>query len=144
MAVGNGDVLRGLGKLKSNVDSKQFTAISLAAAYALQHLDGNPGTLALYQKRRDILVDGLNSLGWKISKPKATLYVWAPVPPGHTSIEFATLLLEKARVLVVPGMGYGEYGEGYIRLSLTVSGDRDGERVQEAVERIRAKVRIEW
>ena len=144
MAVGNADVLRGLSKLKSNVDSKQFPAILAAGAYALRELDGNLQTLTLYEKRRDILVEGLNGLGWNIPKPKATLYVWAPIPAGYTSIEFAKMLLEQAGVLVVPGIGYGEHGEGYIRLSLTVSGDKDGERVREAVERIRDNVQIQW
>lgn len=144
MAVGNADVLRGLGKLKSNVDSKQFPAISVAGAYALGNLDIDHGTLALYRKRRDIVIGGLNSLGWSLPKTKATLYIWAPIPPGYTSIEFAKTLLEKAGVLVVPGVGYGDYGEGYVRLSLTVSGDRDGERVAEAIERVRQNVEIRW
>ena len=143
-AVGNADILQGLSKIKSNVDSKQFPAIMIAGAYALLHVDGSPETIAIYKKRRDIIVDGLNSLGWSLSKPKATLYLWAPVPPGYTSIEFAKTLLEKAGVLVVPGIGYGQYGEGYIRLSLTVSGDRNGERVAEAIERIKQNVEIRW
>ncbi len=143
-AVGNADILRGLNKLKSNLDSKQFPALMIAGAYALLHVDGSPETIAIYKKRRDIIIDGLNSLGWSLSKPKATLYVWAPVPPTCTSIEFAETLLEKAGVLVVPGIGYGQYGEGYIRLSLTVSGDRNGERVAEAIERIKQNVEIRW
>lgn len=143
-AVGNADVLRGLNKLKSNIDSKQFPALLIAGAYALLNLDGNPATLAIYQKRRDIIIDGLNSLGWNMPKSKASLYIWAPVPPGYSSIEFAKALLEQAGVLVIPGIGYGEYGEGYIRLSLTVSGDRDGERTAEAIERIRQNVQIQW
>ncbi len=137
MAVGNADVLRGLGKMKSYVDSKQFPAIAEAAAYALDNLHGNPETIAVYQKRRDILIDGLNSLGWRLPRSKATLYVWAPVPQGYTSIEFAKMLLDKAGVLVVPGIGYGQYGEGYIRFSLTVSGDTNGNRVTEAIARLR-------
>lgn len=144
MAVGNPDVLRGLSKLKSNVDSKQFPAILAAGAYALGNLDRDPQTLALYRKRRDIIIDGLNSLGWALPKTKATLYIWAPIPPGCTSIEFAKTLLEKARIMVVPGIGYGEYGEGYIRLSLTVTGDKDGERVREAIERLQRNVEIRW
>lgn len=143
-AVGNADILRGLNKLKSNIDSKQFPALMLAGAWALRNLEGNPRTIALYQKRRDIIIDGLNSLGWSLPQTKATLYIWAPVPPGYTAIEFAKTLLEKAGVLVVPGVGYGEYGEGYIRLSLTVTGDRDGERVAEAIARIRRNVEIKW
>lgn len=143
-AAGNPDIIKGLSKLKSYVDSKQFGAIDRAAAYALNHLNGVPDTLALYKKRRDILIDGLNSLGWSLPKTKATLYVWVPVPPGYTSVEFRNTLIEKAGVLVVPGVGYGEYGEGFVRFSLTVSGDSDGERVAEAIERIRKNITIRW
>lgn len=137
-AVGNAEALEALRVLKSNVDSKQFPAVTLAGAYALRHAwaEMEP-TLRLYQRRRDILVEGLNSIGWKLEKPKATFYVWAPVPQGTTSLEFAKYLLESAGVLVIPGIGYGEYGEGYIRMSITVLGDRNGERIAEAVERIR-------
>ncbi|MCL6518532.1 MAG: LL-diaminopimelate aminotransferase [Armatimonadetes bacterium] len=143
-AVGNPDIIKGLSKLKSYVDSKQFEAIDRAAAYALNHLNGVPDTLVLYKKRRDILIDGLNSLGWSLPKTKATLYVWVPVPPGYTSVEFRNTLIEKAGVLVVPGIGYGEYGEGFVRFSLTVSGDSDGELVAEAIERIRKNITIRW
>jgi LL-diaminopimelate aminotransferase len=92
----------------------------------------------LYKQRRDILCDGLNALGWKVTKPKATLYVWANVPAGHTAMSFSKLLLEEAGVLVIPGVGYGEYGEGFVRMSLTVMGDKNGERLEEAVCRIGA------
>src|SRR5262249_61894665 len=93
--------------------------------------------LELIKRLRDILVNGLNSLGWNIPKPKATFYVWAHVPNGETSMGFAKRLLEEAGVLVIPGNGYGACGEGYVRMSLTVLGDKNGERVAEAVERIR-------
>lgn len=142
-AVGNSDLIAHLNKLKSNLDSRQFPAIAIAAAYALDNVSNN-STLELYRKRRDILVDGLAEIGWKIPKPKASLYVWAPVPQGMTSAEFAKLLLVDAGVLVVPGSGYGQYGEGYVRMSLTVSGDRDGERVAEAVRRIKENISVNW
>lgn len=138
-AIGNSDAIATLNKLKSNLDSKQFPAVSLAGAHALLHGD-NSATLDLYRRRRDILCDGLNSLGWKVRKPDATFYVWTRVPQGYTAIEFAKLLLEKAGVLVIPGVGYGQYGEGYVRMSLTVMGDKNGERCAEAVERIREHV----
>lgn len=143
-AIGNADILAGLDKMKSFVDSNQFPAIAIASAYILRSGEDNRDTLALYQKRRDILVDGLNSLGWNLPKSKATLYIWAPVPKGYTSIEFAKTLIEKAGVLVVPGVGYGEHGEGYVRFSLTVNGDKNGERVAEAIERIKANVDLQW
>jgi LL-diaminopimelate aminotransferase len=136
MALGNPDAVATLNKLKSNLDSKQFAAISRAAAYALEHVD-NTAALELIKRRRDILVDGLNAAGWKIAKPKATFYVWAHVPPSYSSAQFATKLLEEAAVNVIPGNGYGDYGEGYVRMSLTVMGDKNGERVAEAVERIK-------
>jgi LL-diaminopimelate aminotransferase len=134
-AIGNAEAIGTLNKLKSNLDSKQFPAVSLAAAHALLHGD-NQRTLDLYERRRDILCDGLNALGWNVTKPQSTLYIWAKVPPGQTSMSFSKLLLEEAGVLVIPGVGYGEYGEGYIRMSLTVMGDKHGERLQEAVDRI--------
>jgi len=140
-AVGNPDLIGALNKLKSNVDSRQFPAISLAAAHALLNVD-NSGTIALYRKRRDALVDGLNEIGWKVPKPLGSLYVWAPVPTDQTSAEFAKTLLVDAGVLVIPGNGYGQYGEGYVRMSLTVAGDRNGERVAEAVQRIRENVKL--
>lgn len=135
-AVGNPEILGALNKLKSNLDSRQFPAISLAAAHALLNVD-NSATLDLYRRRRDILVDGLSEIGWRIPKPRASLYVWAPVPAGHTSAAFAKMLLQEAGVLVIPGNGYGTYGEGYVRMSLTVAGDKNGERVAEGVRRIR-------
>ena len=143
-AVGNAEILKGLNKMKSNIDSKQFPALMEVGAYALQHIEGNPETFGIYKNRRDILIDGLNSLGWKLPKSKATLYIWAPIPPGYTSIEFSTKLLEQAGVLVIPGVGYGQYGEGYVRFSLTVSGDNNGDRVAEAIDRIRQNVEITW
>lgn len=143
-AVGNADIVWGLNKLKSNLDSKQFPALMSASAHALLHINGNQETLSIYRKRRDIVTDGLNSMGWNLEKSKATLYIWVPVPPGYTSIDFAKTLLEKAGVLVVPGVGYGQYGEGFVRFSLTVSGDKNGERVTEAIERIKQNVEINW
>jgi len=137
-AAGNRDAIANLNKMKSYVDSKQFAAISRAAAYALLYAD-NTRTLNLYQKRRDILVEGLQSIGWDVPKPKATFYVWVPTPGGMPSIEFAKQLLEQAGILAIPGIGYGEHGEGYVRFSITVSGDHHGERVEEAVRRIRER-----
>jgi LL-diaminopimelate aminotransferase len=135
-AVGNADVLRALNRLKSNIDSKQFPALDAAAAYALDHWTPDRETLRLYRRRRDILVAGLQRLGFRIEPPKASFYVWVPVRPGYTSVEFTKLLLERAGILVVPGSGYGDFGEGYVRMSLTVSGDRSGERLEEAVARL--------
>jgi LL-diaminopimelate aminotransferase len=141
MAVGNPELIRVLNKLKSNIDSRQFPAIDIAAAYALDNVN-NAETLALYKKRRDILVDGLNALGWNVKKPVASLYVWARVPAGYTSADFVKKLLTEAGVLAIPGNGYGQYGEGYVRMSLTVLGDKDGERVREGVRRIAETIKF--
>jgi len=142
-AVGNPDLIAALNQLKSNIDSRQFPAIDIAASYALDQLANQP-TVDLYARRRDILVDGLNALGWNVKRPAASLYVWTRVPPGYCSADFAKLLLQEAGVLVIPGNGYGDHGEGFIRMSLTVSGDNNGERVAEAVKRIGEKVKVKW
>ena len=137
-ALGNRDAVATLAKFKSNIDSKQFPAIAEAGAEALRNVD-NSASLAVYQKRRDYLCDGLNAIGWPVRKPKATFYVWARVPvQGMSSAEFCKSLLERAHVLTIPGTGYGTQGEGYLRMSLTLMGDREGERFQEAVRRIQA------
>ncbi|WP_309714566.1 LL-diaminopimelate aminotransferase [Armatimonas sp.] len=135
-AVGNADAIASLNKMKSNIDSKQFSAISRAAGWALLNAD-NSETLALYDTRRKLLIDGLNSLGWNLPYPKAGFFVWIPVPEGHDSMSFSKLLLEEAGVLVIPGVGYGEHGNKYVRMSLTIAGDKAGERVTEAIGRIR-------
>jgi LL-diaminopimelate aminotransferase len=141
-AAGNKDVIATLNKMKSNVDSKQFAAISRAAGWAMLNVS-NDCTLALYERRRDILVEGLNSLGWKLEKPKAGFFIWIPVPPGYTAMSFSAALLQKAGVLAIPGVGYGENGEGYVRMSLTLA-DKNGERVAEAIQRIRDTMDIHW
>ena len=87
----------------------------------------------LYQQRRDILADGLNALGWQANKPRATFYVWIRIPPKENSINFAGRLLKDADIVATPGVGFGKYGQGYIRMALTVS----RERIREALERIK-------
>ena len=120
-AVGNAATIKALKVLKSNLDSGLPQAIQYAAVEAL---DGPQDCIeehnAIYQRRRDLLVDVLNSIGVKTQPPKAGLYIWARVPEGYTSLGFATDLLEKVGVVVTPGTGYGKNGEGYVRLSLTI------------------------
>ncbi len=121
MVVGNATMVDALKRVKSNLDSGIPQAIQYAAIEALT----GPQTCiqrhnASYQRRRDIVVDKLNSMGLKAKAPKAGLYVWAKVPEGYTSVEFANDLLEQVGVVVTPGVGYGRNGEGYVRLSLTV------------------------
>lgn len=135
-ACGNPDAVGALAAMKSNLDSKAFPAISLAGAHALTEAD-NSETLALYEKRRDLLVDGLNKLGWKVDKPKATFYIWTKIPRDDmTSAEFCAELLKRAHIVAIPGTGYGSEGEGYLRMSLTLLGDKNGERFAEVVRRI--------
>jgi LL-diaminopimelate aminotransferase len=133
MAVGNREVLAALGKIKSNIDSGVFDAIQLAGIAAL---DSDQKSVqqycAIYQERRDVLVSGLQKLGYRVTPPKATFYVWLPVPPGYTSMSFAAHVLENAGIVVVPGLGFGDPGEGYVRLALTVP----KERLEEALARL--------
>ncbi len=133
-AVGNARIISYLRELKTNVDSGVFGAIQHAGAVALDKCQNHIQHIVnIYQKRRDILVEGLDKLNWKVEKPRATFYVWAAVPPDYTSLQLATLLLEKAAIVVTPGTGFGKNGEGYIRFSLTT----DQERLREAVDRIK-------
>jgi len=132
--LGNADAVAAYWRLKTNVDSGLFEAIQLAGAAAL---DGPREPLremnAVYARRRDLVVEALREIGVEASSPKGTIYVWAPVPDGHTSTSFAELALEQAAVVISPGSMYGPSGEGFFRVSLTAP----DERIAEAVERIR-------
>ena len=121
MVVGNATMIDALKKVKSNLDSGVPQAIQYAAIEALTGpQDCIQEHNAIYQRRRDLMIDTLNNIGLKARAPRAGLYVWAKVPPGYTSIDFANDLLERVGVVVTPGIGYGKNGEGYVRLSLTV------------------------
>ncbi len=133
-AVGNSYLISILSTIKTNVDSGIFQAIQYAGITALNNLRDHPKeTAKIYQKRRDMVLSAFENLGIPIIPPKGTFYVWVPVPEGFTSNDFAALLLEEVGVLVVPGIGYGEYGEGYIRISTTIKEDR----LVTALERIK-------
>jgi LL-diaminopimelate aminotransferase len=133
MVVGNREVLAALGKIKSNIDSGAFNAIQMAGIAAL---DSDQSCVAtncrIYQERRDVMVSGLKKLGYEVTAPKATFYIWLPVPKGFDSVKFTTHLLEQAGIVTVPGIGFGEPGEGYVRLALTVP----KERLEEALARV--------
>lgn len=136
-AAGNKELIAGLAKVKSNIDSGAFFAIQWAGAAALKNYDKHiKSALKIYEERRNILVDGLKSLGWNIERPKATFYVWTKVPARYTSATFAAALLEKCDIVAAPGNGFGENGEGYIRFALTV----DKNRIKEALERIKERL----
>jgi LL-diaminopimelate aminotransferase len=133
-ACGNEKLVAALAKVKSNVDSGIFSAVQLAGIAALEGSGSHIQNMCnIYQERRDILLQGLNSLGWKVNKLKATFYVWIRIPQNKSSIKFAADLLEKANIVATPGIGFGKYGEGYIRMALTVN----KERIQEAIERLK-------
>ncbi|MFC1631164.1 LL-diaminopimelate aminotransferase [Candidatus Omnitrophota bacterium] len=136
-AVGSRKILASLAKTKSYIDFGIFRPIQYAAVKALtgsQHCVKK--AVKTYKKRQDIFVDGLNSIGWKIKKPKATFYIWARIPLKYdalTSMEFAELLVNEAGVVVAPGTGFGEYGEGYVRFALV----EDEKRLKLALGRIK-------
>lgn len=137
-ALGNADIIRGLGLVKTNLDSGAFQAIQYAGMTAL---DSDQSCVAennrIYEERHRVLVGGLKKLGWDVDLPKASFYVWIRVPEGIASMEMTKLLIKEAAVITTPGNGFGECGEGYIRMTVT----SPKERLAEAVDRI-AKVRI--
>lgn len=136
-ACGNAQLIEGLAKVKSNIDSGVFFAIQWAGVAALEHYEKHvKSVIKIYEERRNVLVDGLKELGWTIEKPKATFYVWAHVPSRYTSATFAKELLEKCDIVATPGNGFGEAGEGYVRFALTV----DKKRIREALDRIKKRL----
>ena len=132
--LGNADAIQTYWRLKTNVDSGLFEAVQLAAVAALT---GPTKPLEemnkIYSRRRDLVVATLRDIGVDVESPKGTIYVWAPVPKGHTSTSFAELVLEEAAVVVSPGSMYGRSGEGFFRISLTTP----DARLTEALERMR-------
>ncbi|KAF5416564.1 MAG: LL-diaminopimelate aminotransferase [Candidatus Methanophagaceae archaeon] len=132
--VGNSEILKGLKLVKTNVDSGAFQAVQMAGIAALTGpQDCVKQNVEIYKRRRDLLADGLRSSGIELEKPKATFYFWAKVPSGFSSIQFSMFLLERTGVVVTPGIGFGETGEGFVRFSLCVS----EERILEACDRIK-------
>ncbi|MBI3602480.1 MAG: LL-diaminopimelate aminotransferase [Candidatus Omnitrophica bacterium] len=134
-ACGNSMLVAALAKVKSNCDSGVFNAVQYAGIAAL-HMDGRDidDMRAEYQTRREALINGLRSIGWKIAAPQATFYVWAKIPSKfNDSMECAKVFLDQADIVVTPGIGFGKAGEGYVRMALTVS----TQRIHQAVERIK-------
>jgi len=133
-AVGNKKAIAGIGKIKTNIDSGAFQAVQYAGIVALQNYkSGLQDRIQIFQERRDIFCKGLDEAGLKYHFPKATFYVWFEVPEGLTSKEFSSKLLSESGIVVTPGNGFGEYGEGYARVSTTFS----TERISQAVERLK-------
>ena len=132
--LGNADAVSTYWRLKTNIDSGLFEAVQLAGAAALNGPQKPVEEMnAIYARRRDLVVGALRDIGVEVAVPKGTIYVWAPVPEGHTSTSFAELVLEEAAVVISPGSMYGPSGEGFFRISLTTP----DERISEAVERLR-------
>ncbi|MEW6697845.1 MAG: LL-diaminopimelate aminotransferase [Bacillota bacterium] len=139
-AVGNAGVLQALGRIKSNIDYGVFAAVQEAGIAALT---GDQAcvrqTAAAYQRRRDILVEGLGKLGWQVPKPQASMFIWAPLPGNYrSSMGFCLEFLDKTGVLIVPGVAFGDQGEGYVRIALV----QKEEALQEAVARIASLFRF--
>ena len=134
MALGNKDLIAAISKVKENTDSGVFNAIQYAGITALERCGENIASmLALYGRRRDMVLDTIRAIGIDYTPPRGTFYLWVPTPKGMSSLDFTTQLFEKCHVVVAAGTAYGQYGEGYVRFSLTVPDDR----LALALERIR-------
>ena len=133
--LGNAEAIAAYWRLKTNIDSGLYEAVQLAGAAALRGTRSEvEGMSAIYQRRRDLVIDALRAIEVEVEPPKGTIYVWAPVPDGHSSTSFAELVLEEAAVVVSPGSMYGPSGEGFFRISLTTP----DVQLTEAVSRLRA------
>ena len=131
------EAIEALKRLKTNIDSGIFDAVQRAGIAALEGpQDYVESCVDTYRRRRDLLCDGLKSMGVVVDPPKGSIYVWVPVPDGHTSESFTRLLLEESAIVVAPGNGYGPSGQGFVRFSLTLADDR----LEEGVERLRKVV----
>jgi alanine-synthesizing transaminase len=137
-AVGNKRMITALGRLKSYFDYGVFQPVQIASIIALNEGDGDVAEIKeKYRKRRDVLCEGLHRMGWAVEKPKATMFVWARIPEQYASlgsVEFSKLLLREAKVATSPGVGFGEYGEGYVRFALI----ENEHRIKQAVKGIKA------
>ncbi len=126
--------IEAIKRLKTNIDSGIFDAVQRAGIAAIEGPQNDlQATIETYRHRRDLLCDGLKSMGVVVDPPKGSIYLWVPVPDGHTSESFTTYLLDEADIVVAPGNGYGPSGEGFVRFSLTIA----DERLEEGVERLR-------
>lgn len=132
--VGNMEAVGALRTLKSNIDYGVFAAVQEAGIAALDDQMAGSGweVASVYERRRNIVVDGLRKIGWNVPKPKATMFLWAPIPPGWTSRQISREILLSAGVVVIPGDAFGEQGQGFVRIALV----QEEERLAEAVHRI--------
>jgi alanine-synthesizing transaminase len=130
-------MVQALARMKSYLDYGVFQPIQIAGIVALE---GDQSVVReiveVYRRRRDVLVDGLNKQGWRVPRPRGTMFVWAPIPDGFRamgSLEFAKLLIQEGKVAVSPGIGFGEYGEGYVRFALV----ENEQRIRQALRGLR-------
>jgi LL-diaminopimelate aminotransferase len=138
--VGAAEAIEAVGRVKTNVDSGIFNALQRAGIVALTGpQECIQESVDVYRRRRDAVVESLNSSGWTLKAPLGSIYVWAPVPSRETSISFCQFLLEQAGVVVAPGSGYGSHGEGYVRFSLTLPDDRLDEGMDRVVRAMRKR-----
>jgi alanine-synthesizing transaminase len=135
--VGNADVVQALAKLKSYLDYGTFQPIQIAATVTLNDAADTPNQVGeVYQRRRDVLIDGLHRIGWDVPRPKGTMFAWAPIPEPYRdmgSVEFASMLVREAQVALSPGVGFGPGGEGYVRFALI----ENEQRTQQAIRNLR-------
>src|SRR5439155_17558587 len=138
---GNARMIAELARIKSYLDYDAFQPIQIAGIVALEADQKCVAEIVeVHRKRRDVLVDGLNKLGWSVSKPKGTMFVWAPIPEAFRSLgslEFSKLLIQEAKVAVSPGIGFGEYGEGYVRFALV----ENEQRIRQALRGLKTVTR---
>ncbi|HWN53835.1 MAG TPA: aminotransferase class I/II-fold pyridoxal phosphate-dependent enzyme, partial [Methylomirabilota bacterium] len=136
--VGNQAIVQALTKLKSYLDYGTFQPIQIASIVAMNEASEYPKVVnEIYQHRRDALCDGLNRIGWPVEPPKGTMFVWAPIPDGFRamgSLEFSKMLIQECKVAVSPGIGFGEYGEGYVRFALV----ENEQRIRQALRGLKA------
>ena len=133
VALGNADLVAGIARIKENVDAGIFNPIQYAGITALTRCQDNiRRMIEIYERHRSIVVDMFNSKGWNITPPRGTFYLWLPTPTGVSSVDFAAEVLDRAAVVITAGTAYGQHGEGYCRVSLTIPETR----LREAMERI--------
>ncbi|MGH9233372.1 MAG: aminotransferase class I/II-fold pyridoxal phosphate-dependent enzyme [Acidimicrobiales bacterium] len=134
---GNADVVQALAKLKSYLDYGTFQPIQIAATVTMNEATDFPQEVqAVYQKRRDVLIDGLHRMGWEVPRPRGTMFAWAPIPEAYSemgSVEFASMLVREAQVALSPGVGFGPGGEGYVRFALI----ENEQRTQQALRTLK-------
>jgi LL-diaminopimelate aminotransferase len=141
LVAGNAEVVERYRQLKTNLDSGMFEAVQQATVAALTEAEGFPSEMSeVYRRRRDLVAGALAAIGLQVDPPKATPYFWVRVPEGYTSESFVELVLEEAAVIVSPGPAYGPSGEGYFRISLTVSDEQLGEAMQRIESSLRAGI----